>query len=218
MNTDNQPLPETPTNVLNREAWLQAATEAVRPLFRVAGYEIPPVAVSVGWPSRGATSKTKRVLGQCYFGSMTEDGKPQLFISPLIDDPIAPEGVLGILVHELCHVVAGVDAKHGPQFVKVMKKVFLEGKPTSTVPSADLIERFKQMMEKLGPFPHSKIVLSDAEKKKQTTRMKKCMCRDCEYVVRTVQKWLDLHGPPICPCNKVPMKTDGVPEIEPDQE
>jgi predicted SprT family Zn-dependent metalloprotease len=98
-----------------------------------------------------------------------------------------------------------------------MKKVFLEGKPTSTVASEDLIERFKQMMEKIGPYPHSKIILTDADKKKQTTRMKKCMCRDCEYVVRTVQKWLDLRGAPICPCNKLPMQTDAV-ATEPDEE
>lgn len=209
---------EKESQSLNREAWLQAATEALRPLFRGAGYEVPPIAVSVGWPSRGATSKSKRVVGQCWYGSMTENNVPQLFISPLVDDPVSPDGVLGILVHEICHVVAGAEAKHGPKFVKVMKKVFLEGKPTSTVASADLIERFKQMMEKLGPFPHSKIVLTDADKKKQTTRMKKCQCRDCEYVARTVQKWLDLHGPPICPCNKQPMKVDGQGNEEEDDE
>lgn len=194
----------------NRESWLQAATEALRPLFRGAGFEVPPIAVSVGWPSRGATSKSKRSVGQCWHGSTTENNVPQLFISPLIDDPVSPDGVLGILVHEICHVIAGADAKHGPQFVKVMKKVFLEGKPTSTVASADLVERFQQMMEKLGPFPHSKIILTDADKKKQTTRMLKCECRDCSYVVRTVRKWLDLHGPPLCPCNKLPMGTDAV--------
>ncbi len=217
--TSDKPLPATPTNVLNREAWLQAATEALRPLFRGAGFEVPPIAVSVGWPSRGATSNSKRVLGQCWFGSMTENNVPQLFISPLIDDPTAPDGVLGILVHEICHVIAGAEAKHGPKFVKVMKKVFLEGKPTSTVASADLVERFKQMMEKLGPFPHSKIVLSDAEKKKQTTRMIKCQCGECEYVVRTVRKWLDLYGAPICPKDKVQMKYEGAPEAEdPDNE
>lgn len=194
---------------LNREAWLQAAVEALRPLFRGAGFEVPPVAVSVGWPSRGGTSTAKRVIGQCFFGSTTEDGKPQLFISPLLADTLEPQGVLATLVHEVCHVVAGPDAKHGPKFVKVMKKVFLEGKPTSTHASEDLIERFRQMMEKLGPFPHSKIVLTDADRKKQTTRMKKCQCSDCEYVIRTVQKWLDLRGAPICPCNKLPMKVDG---------
>ncbi len=182
----------------NRESWLQEATEALRPLFLGAGYTVPPIAVSVGWPSRGATSRAKRVIGECWHGRMTEDKLPQLFISPLLDDPTEAQGVLATLVHELCHVVAGPDAKHGPQFVKVMKKVFLEGKPTSTVASETLIERFKQ-----------KIILSDAEKKKQTTRMKKVCCPDCEYVARTVQKWLDLHGPPLCPCNKLPMWVDG---------
>lgn len=201
----------------NREAWLQAAVDKLRPMFLGQNYKVPEVAVSVGWPSSGGLGVSKRTIGQCWFGSMTANNTPQLFISPLLDETCHPMGVLATLVHEICHVVAGPDAKHGPQFVKVMKKVMLEGKPTSTNASEDLCERFKQIVAELGPFPHSKIVPSPKDPKKQTTRMKKCQCRDCEYVARTVQKWLDLYGPPICPCNKMPMATDAV-ETEPEDE
>ena len=36
-----------------RERWLLDAIEAVAPLFRNAGHEIPPVKVSVGFPPTG---------------------------------------------------------------------------------------------------------------------------------------------------------------------
>lgn len=194
---------------LNREAWLQAAVAKLRPMFQGHNYVVPDIAVSVGWPSRGALSKKKQVIGQCWYGSMTADKVPQLFISPILETVCAPHlGVLPTLVHEIIHVVAGVDAKHGPRFVKVMKQLGLEGKPTSTHAGDDLLERLRQIYGELGDFPHSRIVPTERDPKVQTTRMKKCSCESCGYVARTVQKWLDEIGAPICPCNKQQMKIE----------
>lgn len=193
----------------NRESWLQAAVEKLRPMFRGHNLVVPEVAISVGWPSRGALSKKKQTIGQCWYGSMTADNKPQLFISPVLDEVCEPQfGVLPTVVHEIVHVVAGPDAKHGPRFVKVMKQLGLEGKPTSTHAGEDLLERLKQIAAELGAFPHSKIVPGIADPKKQTTRMKKCSCVDCGYVARTVRKWIEERGEPICPCNMKPMKVE----------
>ncbi len=186
---------------MNREAWLQAAIQAMRPWFKGHNFDVPEVAVSVGWPSSGGLGTAKRTIGQCWYGETTANGMPQLFISPLLDDPADPMGVVPTLLHEVIHVVAGKDAKHGPKFGKIAKQLGLEGKPTSTRGGEELIERIRLILPVLGPFPHVKIV-PDTTRKKQTTRMKKIQCDDCEYTVRTVQKWLDLHGPPICPCNK----------------
>ncbi len=129
---------------LNREAWLQAATAKIRPIFLGHNYKLPEVVLSVGWPSSGGLGKKRKTIGQCWFGSMTANNTPQLFISPLLDEVATPQGVLATLVHELVHVVAGPDAKHGPHFVKVMKKLGLEGKPTSTTASEDLCARLAQ--------------------------------------------------------------------------
>lgn len=201
---------------LNREAWLQGAVQRMRPAFLGHGYTVPELQVSVGWPSTGGLGTAKRTIGQCWYGETTADQKPQLFISPLLDEVSEPQGVIATLVHEVCHVVAGSEAKHGGKFVKVMKKVGLDGKPTATHAGEDLIVRMKQWADELGPFPHSKIVPT-LKQKKQGTRMIKCQCRDCEYVARTVRKWIDLHGAPICPCNRFPMKVEGA-EIEPEEE
>lgn len=193
---------------MNREAWLQAAVARLRPIFQGFNYVVPDIAVSVGWPSRGALSTKKRVIGQCWFGSTTADGKPQLFISPVLDEVATADGVLATLVHEVVHVIAGPDAKHGPKFVKVMKQLGLEGKPTATIAGEDLTVRLGQIAVDLGAFPHSKIVPGSKDPKVQTTRMKKCSCESCGYVARTVQKWIDSIGAPICPCNKQQMKIE----------
>jgi hypothetical protein len=199
---------------MNREEWLQGAVAKLRPVFQSHGYEIPELRVSVGWPSSGGLGKKKRTIGQCWFGAMAADGKPQLFISPLLDADVATEGgVLATLVHEVAHVAAGPDAKHGPKFVKVMKKLGLEGKPTATIAGAELIARLKTILEELGPFDHSAIV-PVKENKPQTTRMKKCECKACGYVARTVKKWLESVGPPLCPCNKEVMVLEGGDEGE----
>lgn len=202
---------------MNREAWLEVAVQKLRPVFLGHGYEIPDLRVSVGWPSSGGLATKKKTIGQCWFGTMAADGKPQLFISPLLDSVTEPQGVLATLVHEVCHVAAGVDAKHGPRFVKVMKKLGLEGKPTATTAGADMIVRFEAMLIELGPFPHSKIVPVKVPKT-QTTRMKKQECGACGYVARAAQKWLDLSGPVICPCNKQPMRIDLGLEEDPEGE
>src|SRR4029079_11501884 len=104
----------------NREAWLDAAVGKLRPIFLGHGYTIPELRVSVGWPSRGGLANKKRTIGQCWFGATAADGKHQIFISPILDEKVAtPGGVLATLVHEIVHVAAGPDAKHGPKFVKV---------------------------------------------------------------------------------------------------
>ena len=189
-----------------REAWLNAAVDKIRPMFTGAGFTIPDIRVSVGWPSKGGLATKKRIIGQCWFGMTAKDGKPQLFISPLLDDVLDPSGVLATLVHEIGHVAAGADAKHGPRFVKMMKAVGLEGKPTATTAGADLLARLGEFVKDLGEFPHSAIVPTKPPKV-QSTRMIKMTC-GCGYIARTARKWLDEHGAVICPCNNQRMEVD----------
>lgn len=189
-----------------REEWLNAAVDKIRPIFLGAGFTIPDVRVSVGWPSRGGLAVKKKVIGQCWFGSTAKDGKPQLFLSPVLEEVLDPGGVLATLVHEVGHVAAGAEAKHGPKFVKMMKAVGLEGKPTATVAGADLLARLGDFAKDLGPFPHSALVPSKPLKP-QSTRMIKMTCA-CGYLARTARKWLDEHGAVICPCNNQRMTVD----------
>lgn len=196
----------TNTKHKTREAWLEAAVELTRPLFKQHGYEIPPLRVACGWPVRGGLGKKKRVLGECWDKKASEDGtQPQIFISPYLVDPcfggdgLNPSGVLPTLIHEIVHAVVGHKEKHNKVFGKCARAVGLEGKLTATFASATLVETCKAFSAELGQYPHSKLDSLKEPSKKQSTRMLKCECPECGYTCRVSNKWLEEVGEPHCP-------------------
>jgi hypothetical protein len=110
-----------------RESFLIRATTILRHEYRKHGYELPEVYISVGFPSKRATSANNRCIGQCWHGADQKNGKAHLFISPVLDGP----GALETLVHEHVHAFLPAGVGHGPAFKRAMK-VGLEGKPTAT--------------------------------------------------------------------------------------
>ena len=54
---------------VNREQWLMKAVEHIVPIFERAGYAVPVVKVSVGFPSTGGKG---RHLGQCWSSKKDE--------------------------------------------------------------------------------------------------------------------------------------------------
>jgi hypothetical protein len=74
-------------------------------MFAEHDREIPPVRVTCGFPSHGALPGKKTVWGQCWDGDQTEDGVPQVFVTPLLRNA---EVVLATLAHELIHAHRGV--------------------------------------------------------------------------------------------------------------
>lgn len=187
---------------MNRESYLMAAVEALRPTFKKANVEIPPLRVSTGWPSRGGVKAKNRAVGECWSAESAKDTKPQIFISPWLDVATGFDGVLSTLAHELVHAVAGNKAGHGPEFKKIAKAIGLEGKATSCGAGPTLLVELEAISAKLGEYPHAKLDKLAAPKKKQTTRMIKCECETCGYQVRTTKKWITEVGPPHCPLHK----------------
>ena len=189
-----------------RDEWLAAAVADLRSDFREVGAPLPKkVRVSVGFPSTGGTGSRKRTIGQCWDGKGIKDGITQIYVSPVLDDPIRS---LGVLVHELVHAAVGCEHGHKAAYRKVALKVGLEGKMTETTEGPALTARLKALARKIGKFPHS--ALDPKAKKKQTTRMLKSECVGCEYIVRLSQKMIDLHGHPICPSCEGRMTLGGV--------
>lgn len=47
-----------------------------------------------------------------------------------------------------------------------------------------------------------------------TTRLLKAQCGDCAYTVRITRKWLAELGPPLCPCNRLPLECAQYEDIE----
>lgn len=187
-----------------REAWLEAA---VRPLAdKVCLPESSYPRVSVGFPSKGATSRRKRRIGECWHPKAAEDGRSQVYISPLEADPVR---VLDVLLHELGHV-KHPDAKHGKEFKRYMKLAGLEGPATATIAGAQCSLWLAKVAENLGPYPHVKLNPADIGVKKQTTRLLKATCPACECTVRITAKWAGEVGEtlPFCGYCGIPGNPD----------
>lgn len=180
----------------NREEWHNAALMLIRDNV-FSGTEFPKIAVSTGFPSRRALSATKRVIGECFNKIASEDKETfHIFIHPKLSSEVE---VLGVLVHEVIHALLPLGTGHKGPFVQYMRKVGLEGKPTATVPGAQLTELLMKLTPEVGKYPHPSLnALSQI--KKQSTRMLKITCTECGCIVRMTSKWLTEVGPPTCGC------------------
>ena len=185
----------------NRELWLNKAIVKLETLFAESDYTVPQVRVSVGFPlGRGGRNQ---VIGQCWSGSATADGVPQIFIDPSLTDS---KRVLDVLAHELVHAIVGAEAGHKAPFKQCAESIGLTGKMTATVASDALNVKLATIVESIGEYPHAK--LDPSKRKKDGTRMIKTECQECGYIAYTSRKWLEV-GAPICPQDE----SDLVPQV-----
>lgn len=200
-----------------REAWLLGLTQLLESTFKTAGAPIPRhqvkahhrtadglnVRFSCGWPS---TNRKKRI-GECWSKTASRDGHYEIFISPLLEDPLK---VAAVVVHELCHAAVDTKCGHKGPFKTLATKIGLEGPMTSTYAGEPLKAKLATMIEQLGPYPHAELMDRDPEKKKQTTRLIKCTCDQCGYVVRTTRAWIEKALPA---CINIEEHETGKPNI-----
>ena len=188
----------------NREAWLQTATTALRLHFTAQGFTIPPnVRSTCGWPSKSATARKKRRIGECWSDAASDGKQFEIFISPALADPLS---VTETLAHELCHATVGLKAGHGAAFKRCALAIGLCGKMTSTEPGPAFKAWFAQ--QSFALYPHETLNASNAAPK-QATRLIKCQCLEClsegaPYIVRASQSTLD-RGAPYCPIHQCEM-------------
>jgi predicted Zn-ribbon and HTH transcriptional regulator len=183
-----------------REQWLhRVAKQLERTIFR--GQVIPAYRVTCGFPSKSALSMRRRRIGECWSAKASGDGHFEVIISMTIDDPAE---VAAVLVHEMVHAIVGLAAGHRGPFAALAREVGLEGQLTATHAGPELVERLNAIIGALGPYPHAKLGATSAPKT-QSTRLIKCACGGCGYVVRTTRRWLDVAGAPICPACEVQM-------------
>lgn len=182
-----------------REEWLVAANKLIdEKVFKQHGLALPKnVKLSCSFPSKHALSQKKRRIGECW--GIGEGNKVrrdiEIFITPLEDDVLR---VLGVLVHEDVHAIDNCENGHKGPFIKMARKVGLEGKPTECMPGEELNKVLKGIIKQLGAYPHKKLQPGFLQKT-QTTRLIKCVCPDTGYVVRTTQKWIGEYGAPFGP-------------------
>lgn len=187
-----------------REAWLNAATKLIdERVFAPLGHRVPKeLRTTCGFPSKRALSLKNARIGECWDKSASNDAHVEVIISMKIDDPIK---VLDIHTHELVHGIVGCACGHKGPFAKLARKAGLTGKLTATVAGPELMTKLTEIAKKLGDYPHARINAYAMDQKKQSTRLRKCQCDECGYVVRTTAKWIDEVGAPLCPCNSEPM-------------
>jgi hypothetical protein len=198
-----------------REAWLIAAAGLLAPLLEEVGEEMVPIRVSVGWP--GGRGKKSTTVGQCWNRASSADEVNQIFLSPVRGEEDTIH-VLGTLLHEMIHAIDDCNGHRG-NFARIAKAVGFLPKLTSADNRTEaLTATLADVGETLGAFPHAAMVGSargSEEKPKQSTRMLKVICGQGDnqeelgegpYLVRMTQKWLDLYGPPTCPCHGADME------------
>ena len=197
-----------------RESWLASAAVLLQhEVFPAAGveasqWEARRYRVACGFPIgyRGSRSG-KVVLGQAFDPSISADGTFEVFINPIIDQPV---DALSVLVHELGHVWAGIACGHRGEFARVARGVGLEGPLTGTVAGAALTEKLEKIALDLGAYPHAKI--DPNSRKKQGTRLLKLHCGSCNWTARVSSLQANrLHNHSACPvCSAVgSLKVEG---------
>lgn len=179
----------------NREGWLTELARLVEPVF--VGTKLKPYRVTCGWPCKGALARKKRRVGECHGGKSSADGTHEIFISPVLAEPLE---VAGTVCHELVHVAAGIEAGHEKGFVRFAKHVGLtKGKPTEAMPGPVLEERLTKLVARLGPYPHKALrpAGKDAKPAEPSVTLK---CDGCGCPVRIQVKWYLQTGPLTCGC------------------
>ena len=180
------------TSKLSRENYLIQATDIMRKsLFKPKGYKVPKVELSISWATRGNRNRkgNAKTLGQCFPKQMHAGGINQIVITPNYDGSTIKGSldILGTLVHELVHAVDNCVSGHGQAFKKCALAVGLTMPMRSTGESDELKEYLrKNIIDKLGLFPHKKVTLNGT--KKQTTRNIKVACDCCDFSFRTSRK------------------------------
>lgn len=175
------------TKFKNRETYLEAAIDELRPMFKANNYPLPKkIKVTCGWPSKSAGRSSKQRIGECWDKSASPAGNVEMIISMALDDTIQ---VLDVLTHECVHAAVGNACGHKGPFRTLAIALGLEGKMTATTAGPELTKKLNAIKKTLGKYPHSAIDFSN--RKKQSTRMLKITCGDdeCGMIFRTSAKW-----------------------------
>lgn len=188
--------PQHPPHFKTREEWLSVFVKYMRPVFKTAGSPLPKkIRISCAFPIRNT-----KASGQILAPRLSADGIREIFISPTLSKPIP---VCVVVIHQLIHAVLPEDAGHKADFRRIAFKLGLAGKMTAPIAGEQLRAWLENIIPAfLGPYPHSQVASLDLGKK-QSTRLVKLQCPNCEMIIRTTRQWLENVGPPVCACSGV---------------
>jgi len=161
---------------MTREEWLNLACKTLVPYVQEKTTNtIPEFYISVGFP-KGHSGRQK-AIGQCWSGTLSEDGKPHIFICPTLSDPIA---ILATVIHEIIHT-AYPEAGHRADFAFMAKKCGLTKPWTATSPGLELKKYLEKLFTTLPEYEHAALTIP--ERGKKGSRMRRHVCNKCETIV-----------------------------------
>lgn len=195
---------EATVEVLNREGWLTLVAACLEESI-FADFVLAPYRLACGWPSRDAASKHGRCLGECHALQASQSGVHEIFISPTLAERLE---VAGVVCHELAHVVAGVAAQHGTDYLRVCRHIGLtRGEARSIMPGIALNRQLKKIVSGLPSYPHRP--LSPCRRKPaRSSGNVRLLCGLCGCRIYTSRHWLRRVGLPRCGCGGVVGRVD----------
>lgn len=183
-----------------REFWLQTAVDLLDHLvFSPANYPLPPVNVTLGFPSKNPLGKVMRAVGECWHSSASSDGVNQIFISPTLTNAM---DFLDTLVHELVHAIDDCRSGHKGKFQTICNAIGLtEERAASASAGTALFHTIEKISRDIGPYPF--VTLSYTPKPPRRSGLPMMLvCPRCEFRCRAAQYQIIKHGFPICSCGE----------------
>lgn len=145
---------------ITREEWLTIIAKVAEECFNTP---LPQYRLSCGWPSKRAVHCYHPRMAECHSPTSSRAGVYEIFVSPTLEDSLE---VAGAVVHELCHVKAGVEAGHGKRFKEVCRQVGLtEGTAANASPGPTLAEYLRTKIDQLGEYPHKALLPSKRKRR-----------------------------------------------------
>ena len=189
----------------NREDWLNAAVDELRPFFSARGHTLPAeIRVACAYPTNAKRSGFK-VLGECIPNTNSADGHWEIYISPVLDKPNL---VTRTLIAQLCRTAKGAYNVNNLAYSRVAEALHILPAGVASSPykevthGNDFISAYQDIIDSLGVYPHAKVDVSTY--RSQGTRMLLAVCPTCQCKIRITSKWAyNAHGDvelPTCRC------------------
>ena len=194
----------------NRETWLRAATNTLRPMFDKAGLPLPEsIRFAIAFTSTGRKGKN---LGETWHSPASADGSYEIMIRADVSEPY---DVLAVLVRQLVHAALPAREDSGRLYKAAATKIGLQGKMREAVPGGLLADRLSALARDMPPLPHARLDIdwkAIDKPKKGGGKMLKAECHGghnretnqhddaCGYTIRLSPKWrkvgaeCPLHG------------------------
>jgi len=181
---------------MNRQEWLQSATDMAKNIMKTKGITIPEVRVGFA-PLKGKSA------GICFIKSASYDDINEIFIDT--EKKESEIDILGVLVHELIHASSNNEEKHGLLFKEKAVSLGLGGKMKSTVITDDFKDIFEIPLKEIGPFDYGMMRYKQQKFSFPREARKRLICDDCGYEA-SVKESDHERGILNCPCCNIEME------------